>query len=210
MFVLPDLVYPYDALEPAMSATTLKTHHDKHHAKYVETTNQLVDQLGWRAPTLEEVIREAAQTGERKLYNNAAQAWNHGFFWLSMSPQRSEPSPQLKAAIERDLGGMGGLRKAFLEEAANHFGSGWAWLISRDDKLAVMSTHDADDTVTRASDRPLLVCDVWEHAYYLDYKNDRKTFLETWFDRLANWSFASRQFEQSEGWAYPARVHEPV
>jgi Fe-Mn family superoxide dismutase len=210
MFVLPDLLYPVDSLAPAMSAVTLKTHHDKHHAKYVETTNQLIDTLGWRTPTLEEVIREAAKSGKRKLYNNAAQAWNHGFFWLSMSPQKTKPSDALMAAIDRDLGGMAKLRTTFIEEAANHFGSGWAWLIAKSGKLEVKTTHDADDWLTQTGVRPLLVCDVWEHAYYLDYKNDRKAFLEAWFDQLAEWSFASRQFEAHDAWAYPARVHEPV
>jgi Fe-Mn family superoxide dismutase len=210
MFVLPGLLYPYDALEPTLSAETLKTHHDKHHAHYVETTNELIDRLGWRTPTLEQVIREAAQKGERKLYNNAAQAWNHGFYWLSMNPQRTEPSRALADAVSRDFGGLKTLRGAFVDIGAEHFGSGWVWLVVYAGRLQIAATHDAEDTITRVGVRPLLVCDLWEHAYYLDYKNERKRYLEAWFDRIAAWSFASRQFEAHDAWAYPARVHEPV
>jgi Fe-Mn family superoxide dismutase len=208
MFVLPDLPYPVDALAPLMSADTLRTHHGKHHAKYVEVTNQLLDQAGRRPATLEEVVVEAARANERKLFNNAAQAWNHGFFWESMTAQRSEPSGDLAQAIEREFGGLAKLRERFVIEGMNHFGSGWVWLVAHDGVLDVISTHDADDTLTRQGMTPILVCDLWEHAYYLDYKNDRKTFLESWFDKLASWPFAAKQWEAAKagrgGYAYPA------
>jgi Fe-Mn family superoxide dismutase len=210
MFVLPDLPYAYDAFEPLMSADTLRTHHDKHHAKYVETTNQLLTKLGWRTPTLEGLILEAARANEKKLFNNAAQAWNHGFFWNSMAPEPGKPSAALTAAIDRDFGGLPALRERFVKEGNDHFASGWVWLAAHDGELDVISTHDADTVVMKSGVRPLLVCDVWEHAYYLDHKNDRNGFLEAWFDRLASWSFASRQLEAEQAWSYPAQTPERV
>jgi Fe-Mn family superoxide dismutase len=212
MFVLPELPYPSSALAPAMSEDTVKTHHLKHHAKYVEVTNQLLEKLGWQTPTLEEVVQQAHQSNEKKLFNNAAQAWNHGLYWVSMTPERTQPSPALAEAIQQAFGGQAGLKEQFVTEGVNHFASGWVWLVSEGGALKVISTHDADDTLTRQGVKPLIVCDLWEHAYYLDTKNDRKTFLERWFDQLANWEFASRQFESAKaghrGWEYPARLPE--
>lgn len=148
------------------------------------------------------------------MFNNAAQAWNHGFFWECMSPRKSAPGGELGKAITDAFGDLAGLKKAFIEEGVNHFASGWVWLVlDRDNGLEVISTHDADDTFTSEADFPLLVCDVWEHAYYLDCKNDRKAFLTRWFDELANWEFASRQFESrtsgGKGYRYPAMNAAP-
>jgi Fe-Mn family superoxide dismutase len=210
MFVLPELPYPANALAPAMSEDTVRTHHGKHHAKYVEVMNQLLEKLGWNTPTLEEVVVQSHNSGEKKLFNNAAQAWNHGFYWVSMTPEKTEPSPELAQAIQQAFGGHAQLKEQFVTEGLNHFGSGWAWLVFEGGALKVISTHDADDTLVRPNVKPILVCDVWEHAYYLDTKNDRKAFLERWFDQLANWHFASRQFEAAKaghkGWEYPART----
>jgi Fe-Mn family superoxide dismutase len=212
MFVLPDLPYPAEALEPVVSARTLGFHHGKHHKTYVETLNTLLSEAGARPASLEAVIRDTAgDSQQHKLFNNAAQAWNHAFFWDSMTPDFSPPTRDLATAIDAAFGDLGGLRKAFVAEGVGHFASGWVWLIVEGDVLKVISTHDADDTAPLEGVTPLLVCDLWEHAYYLDHQNDRKGFLEAWFDRLANWSLAAQQLNAARGdgdvWAYasPAR-----
>jgi superoxide dismutase, Fe-Mn family len=207
MFELPPLPYPYDALAPVISDRTMRFHHDKHHAAYVETTNKLVEAAKARPESLEALIRDASRSAEtRKLFNNAAQAWNHAFFWEAMSPRRLTPGGDLAAAITRAFGGHDGLKSKFVEEGAGHFGSGWVWLAAdRSAALQVVATHDADDMVTREQLTPLIVCDLWEHAYYLDHQNDRKGFLEDWFDRLANWTFAERQLEAARGRGEPWR-----
>ncbi len=210
MFALPDLPYGYDALEPTMSAETLHLHHDKHHKKYVDTVNQLLEKSGRAASNLEQVIADAVKDGDKKLFNNAAQAWNHAFFWNCLTPRKSEPDGELLKAIERDFGGLQGLRDRFVKDGEAQFGSGWAWLVEHDGELDVVTTHDADTTVVKPGVRPLLVCDVWEHAYYLDLKNDRKAFLEGFFDKLANWSFAAERLAAKDAWAYPAPVRETV
>jgi len=211
MFTLPNLPYPYNALEPTISDRTLHFHHDKHHRAYVDTLNELLAKAGKSPSTLEEVIVSAAGAGEagKKLFNNGAQAWNHGFFWNSMSPERAAPSADLAAAIEASFGGAGKLGEEFVEKGAAHFGSGWVWLIANGEgKLEIESTHDAKDMVTATGKTPLLVCDLWEHAYYLDYQNDRKKFLKAWCENLPNWAFASQQFAAAKNagraWCYPA------
>ena len=207
MFPLPELPYGYGDLAPVVSETTMRTHYDKHHARYVQVTNELLAQTSGAPATLEEVILDARRREARKLFNNAAQAWNHGFFWVSMSPRRSKPAGDLAAAVAASFGDLAGLQKAFTEEGAGHFGSGWVWLVGQGDKLSVMSTHDAATPLTDADVTPLLVCDVWEHAYYLDHKNDRAGFLAAWWDQLVDWEFVGRQFAAAQrgapGWAYP-------
>ena len=198
-YTLPKLPYAYDALEPAVSSDTLQFHHDKHHKAYVDKTNELAPKAGLDGRTLEEVVREASRTGDKKLFNNAAQAWNHAFFWPCMRPPGGiAPSGELKSAIDGAFESLDGLKDAFVEEGVAHFGSGWVWLVTGSEGLKVISTHDADTVVTRGL-TPLLVCDVWEHAYYLDHKNDRAGFLGAWWDRLANWDFATRQFAAGRG-----------
>jgi Fe-Mn family superoxide dismutase len=209
MFVLPDLPYAYDALEPVISDRTMHFHHDKHHATYVKTLNELLEKAGKSPNSLEEVIQQAAKNGEKKLFNNAAQAWNHAFFWDAMTPTRQQPSGDLEAAIKAAFGDLAALKTAFVTEGIGHFGSGWVWLTAdKSGALKVISTHDAEDTVTHADVTPLLVCDLWEHAYYLDHQNDRKGFLEAWFDTLAHWEFAGYQYAAARGageaWRYPA------
>jgi len=209
MYALPDLPYGYDSLGPFMSADTLRTHHDKHHKTYVDKTNDLAAKAGLAGKPLEEVVREAHKTGDKKLFNNAAQAWNHAFFWESMRPPGGgAPSGDLLRMINEAFESVDALKAAFVDEGANHFASGWAWLVTGGDGLKVISTHDADDTLVKEGLFPLLVCDVWEHAYYLDYKNDRKAFLERWFDNIANWDFAAAQLAASDGkgdgFRYPA------
>ena len=203
MYKLPDLPYAYDALEPTISANTLHFHHDKHHAAYVNTLNTLLN--GDDKGSLEEVIRTA---GPGKVFNNAAQAWNHAFFWDGMSPTKTAPDADLAAAIDATFGGVAQLKEKFVAEGVGHFGSGWVWLASdKNGELSIISTHDADSTVPHGL-TALLVCDVWEHAYYLDHQNNRKGFLEAWFDALPNWTLADSQYAAAksgaQGWAYPA------
>jgi Fe-Mn family superoxide dismutase len=198
MITLPELPYAYDALSPTVSAETMRTHHDKHHAKYVETANKLVAENGLEGRSVEDVIAEAERRGLAKLFNNAAQAWNHAFFWDCMTPDHRGPGGELAAAIAKAFGGLDGLKQKFVPEAADHFASGWAWLAAEGPELVVLSTHDAG-TLAHGGRTPLLVCDVWEHAYYLDYKQDRKGFVERWFDTVANWEFAEAQFAAAQG-----------
>jgi Fe-Mn family superoxide dismutase len=209
MFSLPDLPYPYDALEPVISDRTLHFHHDKHHATYVKTLNELLEKTGKSPSSLEAVIRDAAKVGDKKLFNNAAQAWNHSFFWVAMTREREQPQGDLAAAIKASFGDLDALKTAFVAEGAGHFGSGWVWLVAdKSGALKVRSTHDADDTLTQDGLTPLLVCDLWEHAYYLDHQNDRKGFLEAWFDALPHWSFAGFQLKAARGdgqaWHHPS------
>jgi Fe-Mn family superoxide dismutase len=210
MFTLPPLPYPYEALAPTVSANTLHFHHDKHHATYVKTLNQLLGDAGGSPSSLEDVIRSSAQSGKNKLFNNAAQAWNHAYFWESMSPDGEKPGGEFLAAVNATFGGVDALREAFVKTGAEHFGSGWVWLATDDDgaTLKIFATHDAHDTVTDSGVTPLLVCDLWEHAYYLDYQNDRKRYLESWFDAVANWRFATAQLaaakSKADVWHYPA------
>ncbi|HVY32957.1 MAG TPA: superoxide dismutase [Caulobacteraceae bacterium] len=207
MFSLPDLPYAYDALQPVLSEITMRTHHDKHHARYVAVTNEILGHKAVQPDRLEDVVRQAKAEGDRKLANNAGQAWNHAFFWDSMTPVKKPPTGALRTAIETQHGGLDALKAKFVAEGAGHFGSGWVWLIANDGAISVATTHDGA-TALELDGAPLLVCDLWEHAYYLDHKNDREGFLKAWWDGLANWSLAESQFAaSSEGgklWAYPA------
>lgn len=200
MYVLPELPYPHEALAPFVSADTLRTHHGKHHKTYVDKTNDMAAKAGLSGRPLEDVVREAHRRGEKGLFNNAAQAWNHAFFWQSMRPPGGgAPSGELTQAIDEAFGGLDGLKEAFVTEGVGHFASGWVWIVTGSEGLKVISTHDADDTLVHEGVFPILVCDLWEHAYYLDYKNDRKGFLERWFDNVANWDFAAAQLAAADG-----------
>jgi Fe-Mn family superoxide dismutase len=161
------------------------------------------------------VIDHALKSGDKRLFNNAAQAWNHSFFWEAITARREAPTGDLASAIDGAFGALEALKTAFVAEGVGHLGSGWVWLVAdRARRLTVRSTHDADDTVTQTNMTPLLVCDLWEHAYYLDYQNDRKGFLEAWFDALPNWRFAASQYaaaqEGGAPWRHPAPVRAPV
>ncbi|WP_310541274.1 superoxide dismutase [Phenylobacterium sp.] len=211
MFELPPLPYDHAALEPVISRATMNVHHGKHHKKYIETLNTLLARAGRTPDSLEEVVRKAAgDDAATKLFNNAAQAWNHTFFWTAMSARRQAPEGVLIQAIARDFGGLEALKAAFVKEGNGHFGSGWVWLAAEGETLKLLSTHDAEDLLIHRGLTPLLVCDVWEHAYYLDHQNDREGFLNAWFDSLPNWSFAERQYAASRGegqaWSHPAPV----
>ncbi|MDB5439366.1 MAG: superoxide dismutase [Caulobacteraceae bacterium] len=208
MFELPPLPYDYTALEPKISETTLRTHHGKHHKAYVDNTNKFLADAGETATSLEAVIRDASAGSKTKLFNNSAQVWNHAFFWECMTPSYAAPSGELAAAIDAAFGSLAALKEKFVAEGVGHFASGWAWIVYEDGALRVLSTHDAATEATRPGVTPILLCDVWEHAYYLDYKNDRKSFVETFFDGLANWDFAAKQLAAAKGqgtvYSFPA------
>jgi Fe-Mn family superoxide dismutase len=214
VFKLPELPYGYDALEPTVSAETMRFHHDKHHARYVQVTNEICQQDGLRPASLEELVVKAKRDGNKKLYNNAAQVWNHTFFWDCMTPGAKPPQGALAEAVGKAFGGVDKLREKFVAEGAAHFGSGWVWLCANGSSLEVVSTHDGENLLDRQGVVPLTVCDLWEHAYYVDYRNDRKGFLEAWFDKVANWELAGRQFAAAQGqgqaWRHPEPAHEPA
>jgi len=190
MHRLPGLPWPLDALEPQMSAKTLLLHHGKHHAAYVAKLNELVKGTDLAEMSLEEIILQS----EGAVFNNAAQHWNHSFFWLCLRPAGSSgPGAALKAAIAASFGSLAELKKKFTETAAGTFGSGWTWLVAdRRGGLEILSTSNADNPL-RDGKIPLLACDVWEHAYYLDYQNRRPDYL-TVFWALADWDRASQRY----------------
>ena len=193
-FLLPPLPYGIGELSPVLSVETLEIHHGRHHARYVEILNRLLHEQNFSARTLEEIVRIADGSGAKGLFNNAAQAWNHGFFWESMTPAVTLPTNALADAIVAAFGDVESLRSRFLAEGTGHFGSGWVWLIARGRKLEVSSTHDAACLLTDEGTIPLLTCDVWEHAYYIDFRNARPKFVETFLNHLVNWSFAQANF----------------
>ena len=205
MFTLPALPYAQDALEPHISAATLALHHGKHHKGYVDTLNKLLDGIAMASLPLTEVIRQSHEIAAlRSIFNNAAQSWNHEFFWQSMKPNGGGlPDGDLKVLIEHDIGGAKAFDAAFAEAAASHFGSGWVWLVVTDGVVAIVATHDADLPPVHGR-TPLLCCDLWEHAYYLDYHNDRAKYVTAFLDHLANWDFANANLT-----AAAAAMNEP-
>ena len=184
---LPALPYPQDALAPHISADTVAVHYGKHHAGYVANVNRLVA----GTPREGSALADLLVTTSGGLFNNVAQVWNHTFYWRSMHPAGGgEPSGALRAAIEDGFGSVDGFRKQFSDAACGHFGSGWVWLVAGGRRLEVMSTANAD-LPQRHGRTPLLTIDVWEHAYYLDYRNARPAYVETWIENLLNWEFAA-------------------
>jgi len=199
MFILPDLPYRPDALEPVISAETLRFHHGKHHRTYVETLNALLAESGETPDSLEAVVRDAAgDPARRKLFNNAAQAWNHTVYWHSMTPKGGgKPAAKLAAAIDKDFGSFDAFAKEFTEAATTQFGSGWAWLVVDGGKLKVMKTGNAE-TPLATGKTPLITIDVWEHAYYLDYQNKRPDYVKAWLEKVVNWEFAAENFTSAK------------
>ena len=186
-FDLPPLPYAEDALAPVVSAETLRFHHGKHHRKYVDTMNQMLRESPVAARTLEEVVK--ASSG--KLFNNAAQAWNHAFFWNSLSPKGGEPSSALRGLIEKDFNSLDHFKADLAKAASGQFGSGWAWLIRRDGKLQIVTTPNAETPMAKGI-QCLLTIDVWEHAYYIDYRNDRDKYLAELIGKRINWEFVEK------------------
>ncbi|HEX7248856.1 MAG TPA: superoxide dismutase [Burkholderiales bacterium] len=194
-FDLPPLPYPEDALAPAISAETLRLHHGKHHKKYVDTMNQLLQEQPMEARTLEDVVRGSSG----KLFNNAAQAWNHDFYWKSLAPRgqgSGKPEGALLTQIDHDFGGYDGFVKKFAAAGSGQFGSGWAWLVKRGGKLEVVATPNAE-TPMKQGMACLLTVDVWEHAYYVDYRNERDKYLDTVIRGCLNWKFAAENFAKA-------------
>jgi len=194
-FTLPDLPYPKDALQPHMSAETFDYHWGKHHKAYVDKTNGMLGEKGLEGSSLTDVIKTAKERGDKGLFNNSAQIWNHSFFWQCLAPQGStQPSGRLKEMIDSDFGGHQALLEKLATESANHFASGWGWLILNNGKLEVTSLHDADSPVAHGM-TPLLTVDVWEHAYYIDYRNERPRFLKSVLENIINWDFVGQNLD---------------
>lgn len=200
--ILPPLPYADDALAPAISATTLQTHHGKHHKAYVDKTNAAIKGTDLADASLEQVIAAAEGKGDKGLFNNAAQSWNHAFYWNSMTPQRAVPGGELASAIETSFGSLDKLNDELIAQGTAHFASGWVWLLARSETLAVEQTHDAA-TFATGDARPLLVVDLWEHAYYLDHKNLRPDYLKAVIGQHLNWDFAAENFGRGGNWVYP-------
>ena len=189
--VLPPLPNAGNALEPVISAKTLSFHYGKHHKAYVDNLNKLISGTDYSEMSLEEIIRGTVGRPERAaIFNNAAQIWNHTFYWNSLSPKGGgEPPAALKHKIEASFGSVDAFKKEFAAAAVSQFGSGWAWLILEDGKLKVVKTFNAETPLTTGK-KPLLTIDVWEHAYYLDYQNRRPDYVNAVLDKLINWEFA--------------------
>lgn len=184
-----------------MSAKTLEFHHGKHHAGYVQKLNDAIEGTDLENLSLEEIIQKTADDDEKTgVFNNAAQVWNHSFFWQCMTPNGGgEPDGELAQRIEKDFGEFDSFRQKFIDAASGQFGSGWTWLVLEGGQLRVVSTSNAVPPMVHGQ-QALLTCDVWEHAYYLDYQNDRGKFVETFCDNLVNWDFVADQFaSQGEG-----------
>jgi len=188
--VLPPLPYAENALEPVLTAKTLSFHYGKHHKAYVDNLNKLIAGTEYAALSLEKIITSTAGKPEKAaIFNNAAQIWNHTFYWNSLSPKGGgEPPAALKHKIEASFGSVDAFKKEFAAAAVSQFGSGWAWLILEDGKLKVVKTGNADNPLTTGK-KPLLTIDVWEHAYYLDYQNRRPDYVNAVLDKLINWEF---------------------
>jgi Fe-Mn family superoxide dismutase len=187
---LPDLPYAMNALEPHISRETLEYHYGKHHRTYVEKLNGLIEGTEFAGASLEDIVRRSSGG----VFNNAAQVWNHTFYWHCLSPQGGgAPGGELAKAIDAAFGSFEAFHQQFSDKAVTLFGSGWAWLVKKPDgKLAIVQTGNAETPLTGA-DVPLLTCDVWEHAYYIDYRNARPKYLEA-FWKLVNWDFVAKNF----------------
>lgn len=190
------LPYADDALAPVISAKTVSFHYGRHHAGYAKTLNGLVVGTKYEGLSLEEVVVSSRDAGDVAVFNNAAQTWNHDFYWNSLAPagKGGEPSAELVAAINASFGSLDACKAALADAAVKCFGSGWAWLVAKDGKLAAESTSNADTPAGCPGVKPLLVVDVWEHAYYLDWQNARAAYVKALVDGHLNWLSASRRF----------------
>ena len=194
-FTLPDLPFARDALGQYMSAETFDYHHGKHHKAYVDKLNGFVADKGLDG-TLSDIIRKAKADGDKAVFNNAAQHWNHSFFWQGLAPPEGQrPEGRLAQLIQDGFGGTDALLTKLKEEAVGHFSNGWAWLVLDGGTLKITSLHDADTPVVYDGMKPLLTLDVWEHAYYIDYRNERPRFAETVLGNVINWEFVARNLD---------------
>jgi Fe-Mn family superoxide dismutase len=196
-FTLAPLPYDEGALEPVISRRTMGFHHGKHHAGYVKKLNELVAGTPLADQKLDDVVKATFKDKRKaKIFNNAAQAWNHTFFWACLTPKGGTPTGQLAAALERDLGSYEKFKGEFVKAGTDHFGSGWVWLVSDKGKLAIEAAHDAVTPLAEGK-RCILTIDLWEHAYYLDYQDRRADFLKQVSEKLLNWDFARQNFERA-------------
>lgn len=196
------LPYAADALAPHISKETLETHHGKHHAGYVKKTNAAIEGTPLANAPLEQIIASAEAAGDNQLFNQAAQVWNHGFYWHSLSPAATTPGAELAAAINKDHGSLDALLTDLGAKATAHFASGWVWLAEKAGRIVIEESHDAA-TLATGDAKPLLVIDVWEHAYYLDRRNARDAYVAAVTGELLNWDFAAENFARKENWTYP-------
>jgi Fe-Mn family superoxide dismutase len=194
--LLPPLPYAQDALEPHLSARTMSFHYGKHHQAYVDNLNKLIAGTADAGQPLEKIILDAAGAADKAaVFNNAAQVWNHTFFWRSMTPGGGgKPTGRVLELIEKSFGSFEEFKTAFTAEAVAQFGSGWVWLVKDGDLLKIVRTSNADNPLAHGQ-VALVTCDVWEHAYYLDYQNRRKDFVAVFLDHLVNWEFADSQLK---------------
>ena len=193
-YQLPKLPYAQNALEPYISGNLMSFHYGKHHQGYVNKYNELVQGTQFADQPLETVIKKTANSKEDKtLFNNAAQIFNHTFFWHSMKPKGGgEPHAKMKSAIQHTWNSIGAFRAEFTDKASKLFGSGWVWVVKEGDKLAIIQTKDAETPISDDKQKPILTLDVWEHAYYLDYQNKRPDFIQAYLEHLINWDFAEK------------------
>ena len=201
-FELIPLPYDSEALAPTISSETLGFHHGKHHKAYVDKTNAAIDGTDMAGDDLETIVAKARGTNQG-LFNNAAQTWNHGFYWYSLSPEAQAPSGELAEKIDAAFGSLDELKAKLADRGAGHFASGWVWLAEKGGKLSIEESHDAD-TLADGDFNPLLTIDVWEHAYYLDHQNLRPTYLKDVIEKHLNWDFAAENLARDGAWTYPA------
>lgn len=195
-FRLPDLPFPKEALGEYMSAETLDYHHGKHHRAYVEKTNGMLAEKGLEGASLAQVIEAANDRGDQGLFNNSAQIWNHSFYWQCLAPpQGQRPTGRLAELIDDAFGSTDTMLEQLQKEAVGHFSNGWAWLVLDQGKLSITSLHDADTPVVYDGMQPLLTLDVWEHAYYIDYRNDRGSFATKVLGNIVNWEFVGSNLD---------------
>lgn len=199
-FELMSLPYAEDALAPAVSAETLSYHYAKHHQAYIDKTNAAIEGTELADKSLGDIIA-AARGANQGLFNNAAQSWNHGFYWHSMAADSGHPSDELSAMIDDAFGSLDQLKQQLKDRGAGHFASGWVWLAEKGGKLSIEETHDGD-TLADSAFNPLLTIDVWEHAYYLDHQNKRPAYLEAVIEEKLNWHFASENLARGTVWTY--------
>ncbi|MFZ1741677.1 MAG: superoxide dismutase [Pontixanthobacter sp.] len=199
-FSLPALPYADTALAPAVSAETLSFHHGKHHQAYIDKTNAAIDGTDLADKPMENVVAAARGTNQG-LFNNAAQSWNHAFYWHSMAAESGTPSGELTAMIDDAFGSLDALKQQLADRGLGHFASGWVWLAEKGGKLSIEETHDGD-TLADSGFNPLLTIDVWEHAYYLDHQNARPAYLKAVIEGKLNWAFASENLARGTVWKF--------
>ncbi len=203
-FTLPKLPYAYDALQPYLSKETLEYHHDKHHKTYVETANELLKDSGLEGKSLEQVVTLSHRKNVA-LFNNAAQHFNHVEYWKSMKPGGGGKIPgSIEKALIESFGSIDKMKDELTKAATGQFGSGWAWLSLKDGKISVVKTGNAENPLIQGA-VPLLAIDVWEHGYYIDYRNKRPDYIKAFMESLVNWDYAAENYEKAQ-----KRVHEPA